>query len=488
MRGKPTFVEFYSPHCYNCHQSEAAWRQIAADFAFASDRLMIAQWDSFTHKEFNWEYSISKFPTLFFFDGHSETPVRFQDGGISKLEDMREFLQEKTGISPAGAANDAVPSINMSSKPSAAQVKAVQSRPGPPPPDSQGCLICRDFSGPDQVAADYPRDSLPNGDKIAYLASVLCSPFKSPTDKARAIYRWLAYNIAYDTVAFFGNNVKHVEPADTVATGLAVCGGYAGLFVAIGVKAGLECVMVTGHGKGFGYSALKPGDPIPPYKPDGHAWNAVRIDDGEWKLLDACWGAGNVTGGSQVFNKTFNHSYFTMPNDEFGIKHFPRDDAYFFRDDGRPQSWEEYMIGPVGAEPLQIYGSVSGHGLSETSFTPAQKHIPVASGDVVRFQFSKVCEHWDHERNGTGKPYCMILQVNGPGGKKKDFVPFDSNDFWWWLDVDAEDLGAPGETVTAFAVTTVNGQDARGLTKAEYLQKKNNCATGFGGVCAWELV
>lgn len=488
MRGQPTFVKLYSPHCYNCKMMEPAWKQLGEDFAFASDRFILAQIDTFTHRYYNGIYKLSKYPTLLYFDGYNETPVRYQEGDIPEYEPMAQFLEEKTGVSRSDAPSDATPSINMGSKPSLAQVKAVQSRPLTPPPDTGGCLICRDFSGPDQVASEYPRESLPQGDQVAYLADALCRPFRSPTDKARAIFRWLAYNIAYDTAAFFGGNVKHVDPRDTIRTGLAVCGGYAGLFVAIGRRAGLDCEMVTGHGKGFGYKPLKPGERVPPCKPDGHAWNAVRIDGGEWKLLDACWGAGNVTEGSQTFNKVFKASYFTMSNDQFGIKHFPQERKFFFREDGTVPTWEEYFIGPVGAEPLQVYGSVEEHGISEISFEPSQKRISVNSDEMVRFQFSKICEHWDHERNGVGSPYCMILRVNGPGGEKKDFIPFDHDDYWWWLDIPASDLGVPGQNIGVMAVTTINNSDARGVTKRDYLEKKGRCAMGFGGVCGWDLV
>jgi hypothetical protein len=48
-------------------------------------------------------------------------------------------------------------------------------------------MICRDFSVPDNVAAQYPRSSNPSL-SIEYLSRVLCGPFSSPTDKARAIF------------------------------------------------------------------------------------------------------------------------------------------------------------------------------------------------------------------------------------------------------------------------------------------------------------
>ena len=491
MAGKPALVDFYAPYCKYCKELDPIWTQLGEDFAFASDKLVIAKVDVNAHKSFLDRFGIQGYPTIMFFDGENEAPEKYQR--MRQLDSLTAFLEDKTGLSVAdgkSAVKSTPPPIPLSSKPTFAQVRAVQSRPAPASPSTSECLLCRDFSGPDKVAAQYPRESLPrSGDMTGYLADVLCGPFSSATDKARAIFTWLHHNIAYDTVAFFGNNVKHVDPHDTITSGVAVCGGYAGLYVAIALKASLECVMVTGHGKGYGYSPIKPGERIPPRNPAGHAWNAVRIDGGHWKLLDACWGAGNV--GNQVYNKKFTPSCFTMANDDFGIKHFPADDAYFFRSDGRPQSWEAYMLGPVGAEPLQLFGAIEDHGLSGTSFQPPQKHIPVSStpgSEIIRFQFSRVCAHWDDEKNGQGKPYCMILKINGAGGKKEDFVALESNSFWYWADVRAGDLGIKGQGVSVFAVTSVDGRDARGLTREQYLGKKGRFGMGFGGICAWELV
>ncbi len=457
---------------------------------------MIAKINMTEHPSFHNRYGISRYPTLLFFDGNGENPDKYEGlkyDGYGELDGLTEFLERKSGIKMSDAAqyqpvsNGVPPPINMKSKPSVSQVRAIQSRPAPAAPS--GCLICRDFSGPDRVAAQYPRENLPRTHDITgYLADALCEPFSSPTDKARAIFTWLHHNIAYDVDAFFNNAVKHVEPKDTIASGRAVCGGYAGVYAEIARKAGLDAVMVTGHGKGYGYSALKPGEPLPPRNPTGHAWNAVRIDGGEWKLLDPCWGAGNV--GNQVYNKHFTASQFTMSNEDFGRKHFPQDSKYFFRADGSIPTWEEYILGPTGGEPLQLFGSVEDHGVSQTSFTPGQKYIPFPSNpnEVIRFQFSKMCEHWDHEKNGKGKPYCLILKIKGVPGKDDDYVALESNDFWWWVDIKARDLGRPGDSISCFAVESLRGRDARGLTAKEYMAVKGTCAMKFGGVAAWELV
>lgn len=351
-------------------------------------------------------------------------------------------------------------------------------------------MICRDFSGPDSVAAQYPFQSLPRHDPVGYLANVLCSPFPSATDKARAIFTWCHHNIAYNVEEFFGKCVKGRDVNETIFLGKAVCQGYAEVYQAVAQRAGLQCVVVGGHGKGYGYTPLTRGQAPPPRDPTGHAWNAVCIDNGEWKLIDACWGAGSV--GDEKFHKGFNPKMFTISNEQFGHSHFPSNDRYFYREDGRILSWEEYMTGPIpGIEKPSWCGGATAEGISdEIGYSPAAKHIPVYSGETVRFQFGKVCEHWTHERNGKGPPYLLLLKIHGVDGRKEDLVPLDTDGYWWWVDVPARDLGAPGMKVQLFALTVLNGRDARGVTKEEYYKTKGSGGYSMSWAiwCTWELV
>jgi hypothetical protein len=347
-------------------------------------------------------------------------------------------------------------------------------------------LNCRDFSGPDSVAAQYPSDSLPRQDPVGYLAKVLCDPFPSATDKARAIFTWSHHNIAYNVEEFFGNCIKGRDVSETIFHGKAVCQGYAEVYRAIAQRAGLQCVLVSGHGKGFGHTALKPGE-APPSKSSNHAWNAVCIDNGEWKLLDACWGAGAIAPGKYI--KRFEPKFFTYSNEQFGERHFPSNDQHFFRQDGRVLSWEEYFVGPdQGVEKPKYWNGFSEEGVSEFGFSPASKHIPVHSGEVVRFQFAKVCEHWTPERHGKGKPYLVLLKINGVDGRKDDYVPFNNDGYWWWVDVPARDLGAPGMKVAVFALTVLEGRDARGATKEDFHRLRNHMGKFSNYWGEWELV
>jgi transglutaminase/protease-like cytokinesis protein 3 len=178
-----------------------------------------------------------------------------------------------------------------------------------PKPGAVGsCLICRDFSAPDQHAARFPREHLPSSD-VGWLAQQLCSPFPSPTDKARAIFTWLHHNVDYDVHSFFNGTVSPTTPEKTITSGLAVCEGYAGLFAALALKAGLQALVCSGDGKGFGHSPLEPGQPVPAFE-SNHAWNAVCIDNGEWKLIDPCWGAGHIGCPNRNEGYVFPNCYF----------------------------------------------------------------------------------------------------------------------------------------------------------------------------------
>lgn len=382
------------------------------------------------------------------------------------------------------------PPVPLASRPDLSKLLATKPKPQVVA-RSQSCLLCRDFSGPDNHAAKFPRKSVPSLD---WLANQLVAPFPSPTDKARAIFTWLHHNISYDVVAFFNNKVQPSTPASTLATGLAVCEGYAGLFTTIATKAGLESIVIGGHGKGYGHSTPPPGAPVPP-KSSGHAWNAVKIDNGEWKLIDPCWGAGNVSGKGQPYNKQFSPSHFTKPNEEFGLSHFPNNQDHFFRNDGRQISWEEYITNDRRPELVRIYGGVAEEeGISKSKFLPEYLKLPVGSpqhrdaSDMIRFLFERLCEHWDPIRNGPGKPYIYILCIHGLDGREDDSLPFETDGRRWWLDVQTTQLGAPGQTITIYAISTFGNESGRGLRLEEYRQYKGRKGWSGNALAAWELV
>ncbi|KAK3318293.1 hypothetical protein B0H66DRAFT_602888 [Apodospora peruviana] len=396
------------------------------------------------------------------------------------------------GGSRPSSTGPAPPPIPLSSRPTIAQIEAVASRPSAPSPLATGnqCLICRDFSLPDAAAAQHPLSSLPRHDPVGYLAHVLCDPFPSLTDKARAIFTWAHHNIVYDVHGLFTDTIPFgMTPAEQIFSGKAVCEGFAKIFHAVAERAGLEVLVVCGHGKGYGFKPVQPGQPPPPADPTGHAWNAVRIDGGQWKLVDPCWGAGAL-GDDRQYKQRFAPEMFYLSNEIIGLRHFPEDPNHFFRADGRRPTWEEYVVGPVpgGEQPAMWYGSATEEGLNEFTFEPRARRIPVYSGEFVRFQFEKICEHWIPEKHGKGKQFLFLIAIKGLDGRKDDMVALETDGHWFWADIRARDLGVPGQTITMYALDTLDGKSARGVTREYWLTRKGRCGYSLKGLAMWELI
>jgi len=165
---------------------------------------------------------------------------------------------------------------------------------------------------------------------IPALAAYLAGPAGDDRERARAIFRWITDNIAYDPALR-----DHVSGPETVLKyRRAVCSGYSALFRALAEAAGLEAEVIHGHSKGAGYQAGRGME-----ESFEHAWNAVRIGD-KWGLVDCAWGAGWLDGGGR-FVPRFTSHYFLTPPEIFVDDHFPQDARWQLLD--RPISREEYF-------------------------------------------------------------------------------------------------------------------------------------------------
>ncbi|KAF7186589.1 Kyphoscoliosis peptidase [Pseudocercospora fuligena] len=459
--------DFYADWCGPCRNFAPDYERLSMEYS-RPNQIAFIKINTDHNKDIAQAYQIQCWPTIFIFESGRE---------IEKFEGANEWGIVSTVKETARKAR-----INL-----AAPVSA-PAAPAATPSVQSSCMHCRDFSGPDNHSARFPRESLPSQD-LGWLAQQLTAPFPSHTDKARAIFTWLHHNIAYDVVSFFGNNVKPSTPQNTLASGLAVCEGYAGLFAALAMKAGMEAVVVGGDGKGFGYTELQPGQPIPP-QTSNHAWNAVRIDGGAWKLIDACWGAGIVQGAGQPYVKRFAPERFTQTNESFGLDHFPEDSSKQFRADGRRVTWPEYITGNKDGCGAHFYGGhVAEEGFDKTSFQPNAGKIVLSQqpGPTVRFSFQKICPHWDPDRNGKGPHYLYALAIEALEKDPRNHIPFETNGDVWWCDVPVRDLGKPGQKVTIMAFTSFGGKDGRGLTVQEYKRMKGKTGWGGGFMAAWEI-
>ncbi|RDB24935.1 40S ribosomal protein S23 [Hypsizygus marmoreus] len=382
------------------------------------------------------------------------------------------------------ATNDSPPSSPRDAGPPQRRLPPMPSRLPTPPPEPEPeveveeaayegvseaptCLECRDFSHVDAHAALFPRHAVISVDNLAY---DLTDPFPYETDKVRAIFAWLHHNIAYDAVSFFSGNIQPATPDSTLTSGLAVCDGYAGLFKSLAERVGIQVHKVTGHGKGIGYMATDPDQPVPGYS-SNHAWNCVFID-GSWHLIDACWGAGSLDG--TVYQQRFAPMWFTSTPTEFGRRHFPEDASYQLIPDeeGGPISWENYIMEPEGPIIFKDFYQLN---LWPSVLLPSTKNIQ--GGQRSSFHVFKRCEHMS-----TAESDNFVFMISF--GNER--VPLGLNAEGGW----SADVSIPRGVgdVSLYYVTTVGGQDAHGISLQTLKNALGRKAMTFGGLARWTVV
>lgn len=182
-------------------------------------------------------------------------------------------------------------------------------------------LSAQDFSKIDAQARATP---FPKNQSIQQLADALSEGLTTEKEKVRAIFVWIADNIRYDIKSF--ENRKKLEPAEYAALQApaqvlknkkAVCAGYSNLFAALCSASGIEAMVVTGISKNHKDRISR----------SGHAWNLVRAD-GQWGLIDATWGAGEVDPDEGEYTAKFNELFFFTPPGVLILDHYPEDPLF----------------------------------------------------------------------------------------------------------------------------------------------------------------
>lgn len=168
----------------------------------------------------------------------------------------------------------------------------------------------------------------------------------------QSLYGWVATNIRYDMAnTYLPDYYKDTADAvsKTLKTHVAVCQGYAALFVEIARQSHIPAQMVTGYT--FSQNKLDNSS---------HAWAAVFVD-GHWLLADPTWGSGAVVNGK--YTPHLNWAYFLVSPDKFIKHHIPFDPLFQFLDN--PYTHPEIVNGKTDkiqfayADTLAIFNKLS---------------------------------------------------------------------------------------------------------------------------------
>ena len=220
---------------------------------------------------------------------------------------------------------------------------------------------------------------------------------KTTYQKVQAIYNWITKNVRYDYAHLNDNTYKLQYTAYAAAINkTAVCQGYANLFYRLANDAGIDCRIITGTADG-GNGVWGP-----------HAWNIVKMDDGNYYCLDATWDEGRSSysyflKGTAAFNKdhlvdtgekaTYFWSQYPVSNMDFApdapaIPAAPRVTIGTSSASGKPQlTWAAVD----GAAKYEIYRSTqqsTGYSLLGTTTSTSYVNTGAAAGKTYYY---KVC-------------------------------------------------------------------------------------------------
>jgi transglutaminase/protease-like cytokinesis protein 3 len=246
----------------------------------------------------------------------------------------------------------------------------------------QGNSTQPDYSKVDAYALTVKNISDPEA-----LSKKLTAPFETPTEKVRAIYRWVTDNVAYDVNGFrnpnlysFLNPKKAKDSADAayqfqhavakfvIADRKAVCFGYASLFKTLCEYAGIQALVVDGYGR-IGTNVI--GQPFK----SNHSWNVVNIGD-KWFLIDATWGAGYTNDNVTAYKKNFNDAYFLAAPENFILDHYPLSVKWTLLE--QPPTLQDFFNHPI------IYSSFQIHKLHLVN--PINGALEAKKGDKIVFE------------------------------------------------------------------------------------------------------
>ena len=176
--------------------------------------------------------------------------------------------------------------------------------------------VVNEYAAIDKLAIELPDSLSKSTDGIA---SYINSNFSNDKDKVRAIYAWVAWNIAYDVENMYAIDFYEkveIKISKPLETRKGICENYAALFTDICSKCSIKSYMIVGYTRQNGKADLIP-----------HAWSSAEID-GTWFLFDPTWGSGYVQ--NEKFFKKFNNEYFKVSPIVLIKSHMPFDYLWQF--------------------------------------------------------------------------------------------------------------------------------------------------------------
>ena len=198
---------------------------------------------------------------------------------------------------------------------------------------------------------------------VARIADTLTRKLADKEQKARAIFYWIAHNIAWDVKALKSGDQRKSAPEDVIKLRKATPLGYAKLYQEMSSLANIRCLIVDGYVKNFTDDINNPADEV------NHSWNVVQLGQSpdQFFFVDVAKAAGSADKKLTVYTPAFTSNYFFPDRALFNLDHFPDNDAWQLG--GGPKSRKDFYALPVferAAYALSIKKPIPATGVIKT--------------------------------------------------------------------------------------------------------------------------
>lgn len=215
---------------------------------------------------------------------------------------------------------------------------------------------------------------------VATIADTITGIFSDKEDKARAIFYWIANNIALDPKATRNQDQRYILPEEVIKNRKATPLGFAKLYQEMASDANIRCLVIDGKIKYHSGEINEPAD-----EPN-FSWNVVQLGQSpeQWYYVDAANAAGFLDDKQAAFTKKFTSKYFFADKTLFNLTHFADNIAWQLGQS--PKSEKEFYALPViktAAYELGVQKILPATGFTKTSVNkPVQFTIQYGGRDI----------------------------------------------------------------------------------------------------------
>jgi Transglutaminase-like superfamily len=209
---------------------------------------------------------------------------------------------------------------------------------------------------------------------VAEITSAITAKFSTNEEKTRAIFYWIANNIAIDPKAVKKQDERNKLPEKVVELRKATPLGFSLLLQEMCSYAKIRCLSVDGFVKNRTEEINEKAEE------KNYSWNVVQLGQTSeaWYYIDACRASGFLDPKQIVFTKQFTSQYFFTDKKLFNLIYFP-DNLAWMLGGGNKSIKDFYALPIIGNEAV---------GLEFRKLAPLTGVIKTTIAKPVNFSFS----------------------------------------------------------------------------------------------------